>query len=456
MKQDGKPKVVLVPFGYPDYPRELLERFTNESQQVIEKLNAEVETAPIVITSEDVESARRYIQESNSELIIALILSWMEAPNSLAVLGDYLHKPLLLWSHTKFRENGELLTLGPLAAAGVLRQTFEELGAKFSFVWGMPGEDQVKKHIERFISAAYAEHLLSHARIGLLGYASMGMYTGTFSHVNLRKKLGPEIDHLDQYVLIKKTEEISNKQVLSLVQKVKQEWELEPAVKDENIDTAMKMYTALRELVQQFKWDALTVKCQYELSKYYQNTPCVPLSMLASEIPCSCEGDILLVVTQLLLHYLSNDVVTYGDVHNIEKKSIVLGACGFAPFVMGEGKPKVSKHTALYDGLSNSTVYRKGPVTIARIGATREGGYKMHLETGFAHHTEPFREVGCTSYPSMEVDLDGDGIHFGQHLMSQHYAVVYGDIKDKLLEFCKLKEIQIVTSNRNLSSFATY
>jgi len=446
MKQEKKPKIVLVPFGYPDYPRQLLERFTNESQQLVEKVGATVETAPIVITLEDIESARRHIHESNPQVIIALILSWMEAPNFLAVLGDYLHRPLLLWSHTRFKENGELLTLGALDGAAVIRQTLEELGARFSFVWGMPEEDQVKQNMERFISAAYAEHLLSHARIGLLGYASMGMYTGTFSHVNLRKKLGPEIDHLDQYVLIKKAEEVSNEQVSSLVQKAKQEWDLEPGVKDENIQIAMKMYTALRELVQQFKWDALTVKCQYELSKYYKNTPCVPLSMLGSEMPCSCEGDILLVVTQLLLHYLSNDVVTYGDVHNIEKKSIVLGACGFAPFAMGEGRPKVSKHTALYDGLSNSTIYREGPVTIARIGATADGGYKMHIETGFAHHAEPFREVGCTAYPSMEVDLDGDGIHFGQHLMSQHYAILYGNIKDKVLEFCKLKDIQVVTS----------
>ena len=446
MKKENKPKIALVPFGYPDYPRELLERFTNESQQAIDTLDVRVETTPIVITSENIEPTRRYIHEFNPEVIVALILSWMEAPNFLAVLGDYLHRPLLLWSHTRFKENGEILTLGPLAGAGVIRQTLEELGARFSFIWGMPEEDEVKQHIERFISAAYAEHLLSHARIGLLGYASMGMYTGTFSHVNLRKKLGPEIDQLDQYVLIKKAEEISNERIAPLVQKVKQEWELESEVKDKNIQIAMKIYTALRELAQQFKWDALTVKCQYELSKYYKNTPCIPLSMLANEIPCSCEGDVLLVVTQLVLHYLSNDVVTYGDVHSIEKKSIVLGACGFAPFVMGDGKPRVSKHTALYDGLSNSTIYKEGQVTIARIGSTGDGGYKMHIETGFAHHAEPFREVGCTSYPSMEIDLDGDGIHFGQHLMSQHYAVVYGNIKDKLLEFCKLKEIQTVTS----------
>ncbi|MBA7666815.1 hypothetical protein ES703_74897 [subsurface metagenome] len=446
MKQENKPKVVLVPFGYPDYPRELLEKFTNESQQLIAQLGTRVETTPIVITLEDIEPVRRHLYEFNPEVIIALILSWMEAPNFMAVLGDYLHRPLLLWSHTRFRENEKLLTLGALDGAAPIRQTLEELRARFSFIWGMPDEDQVKKHIDRFTSAAYAEYLLSHARIGLLGYASMGMYTGTFSHVNLRKKLGPEIDHLDQYVLIKAAEEISDEQVLSLVQKVKQEWELEPTVRDETIQTAMKMYTALRQLANKFKWDALTVKCQYELSKYYKNTPCVPLSMLSGEMTCSCEGDILLLVTQLLLHYLSNDVVTYGDVHNIEKKSVVLGACGFAPFVMGEGKPEVSRHTALYDGLSNSTVYKEGPVTIARIGATAEGGYKMHIETGFARHPEPFREVGCTTYPSMEVDLDGDGIHFGQNLMSQHYAVVYGDVKDKVLEFCKLKGMPVVTS----------
>ena len=216
---------------------------------------------------------------------------------------------------------------------------------------------------------------------------------------------------------------------------------------DEDLKITMKMYLALKKIVEEFGWDAVTVKCQYELSRYYKVTPCVPLSMLADEIVCSCEGDVPLIITQLIMHYLTGKPVTYTDVHNIDldKKTLLLGACGFAPFKMALGKPKVDKHTALYIGLLNSTVYKTGRVTLARL-ASDKNGYKMHIATGEANVPEPFREVGCSPYPSMEVTIDGDPYHFGQHMMSQHYAVVYDNIKDELIEFCKLLDIRPVIS----------
>jgi L-fucose isomerase-like protein len=112
---------------------------------------------------------------------------------------------------------------------------------------------------------------------------------------------------------------------------------------------------------------------------------------------------------------------------------------------MAQGKPKVDKHTAIYMGLLNSTIYNTGKVTLARL-ASDKNGYKMHIAVGEAMVPEPFHEIGCSPYPSMTVKLDGDPYHFGQHLMSQHYAIVYGDIKKDLLELCNLLDIRPVLS----------
>jgi len=275
----------------------------------------------------------------------------------------------------------------------------------------------------------------------------MGMYTGTFDHVSIRTKIGPEVEHLDQYVIIKKMGEISDKEAEEFVGKVKSLWEISDKLTDEDLKSCMKMYLALKSIIREFNWDALTVKCQYELSRYFGFAPCVPLSMLGDEITCSCEGDLPLLITQLIMHYITGETVTYGDVHNIDvnKKEILLGACGFAPFKLALGKPRVDKHTALYQGLLNTTFYRRGKVTLARLASDREG-YKMHIATGEADLPEPFHEVGCPPYPSMKVKMDGSAYHFGQHLMSQHYAIVYGDIKKELIEMCNLMNIRVITS----------
>lgn len=53
-----------------------------------------------------------------------------------------------------FKEGGETLTLGPLPAAGVIRETLEQMG--FKFIWGMPSEREVETEIKAFARAAHA------------------------------------------------------------------------------------------------------------------------------------------------------------------------------------------------------------------------------------------------------------------------------------------------------------
>ena len=377
--------------------------------------------------------------------VIALLVSWVEAPNVVAVLRELGGKPLLLWSHTVFKDGEELLTLGALPGFGVVKESLTAMGMRASLLWGMPWEDKVREKISRFANAARARHMLSQSKIGLRGYASMGMYTGTIDHIALRSRIGPEIDHLDQYAIIRKIDEVDDRKVRELVENAKRRWELFGDVPDKLLETSMRMYLALKSIVDEHGWNALTVKCQYELSRMFGHAPCVPLSMLGDEMTVSCEGDLPLLVSQLMLHYLTGRPTTYGDIHLIAEDHILLGACGFAPFCMASDRPKVGRHTVLYEGLLNSTAYKPGRVTLSRLGY-RGGDFLMHIATGQARIPEAFREVGCPPYPSMRVDLDGNTKEFGINLLSQHYAVVYGDVEDDVLELCEIMEIKSIVT----------
>lgn len=72
----------------------------------------------------------------------------------------------------------------------------------------------------------------------------MGMYTGTFDHVAVRTKIGPEVEHLDQYVIVKKIEEVDDKEAEELANKVKSLWEISNKVTNEDLKNCMKMYLA--------------------------------------------------------------------------------------------------------------------------------------------------------------------------------------------------------------------
>ncbi len=442
-----KVKSILVPFGYPDYPQDVVERFISESEEMLKGLDIDLKTTRAVIRLEDVPSVVKEIRESEFDLIIALLVSWVEAPNVVATLRDFFTRPILLWSHTTYMEDGVRITLGPMPAAGVLRETFEEMGVNFKFVYGMPDSKGVREEISSYAKVARALRSLQRSRVGLFGYFSMGMYTGAFDHTKVRGTLGPEIVHLDQYLIVKRAESVKEGEVRELVERAKAEWELDDVVKEGDITLVMKLYLALKSLVDENKLDALTVKCQYELSREYGVAPCIPLSLLGDEMPCSCEGDIPLILSQLILHYLTGGGVTsYGDVHDIlDDNGIILAACGFAPLSLAQGRPKISRHTALYEGLLNMSPYREGEVTLARLASDKEG-YKMHIATGFASAPPPFHEIGCPPYAGMKVVLDGDAHDFIGNLFSQHYAVVYGDVRRELEELCDLLSIRKVIS----------
>ncbi len=365
-----KPRGMLVPFGYPDYPRELLERFLEDSKQVLLSSGLHLRSTPPVIVEEDVAQARRSLQESNYDFLVVLLLSWVEAPLLVATLEDRLSNcPIVLWSHTTFEGDGERLTLGALPAAGVIRQTLEEMGAHFKFLYGQPGSPEVFAKARAFALAARARQALRGAKIGLFGYVSMGMYTGTFDHTKLRREIGPEIVQLDQYTIVKKDEETPEEVVNDLVAKYKERWLLAEGVTDEAIAATMRQYAAIHELSATHGFEALTVKCQYELSRLFGLAPCVALSVLGDTLPVSCEGDVPLIVTQLMMYYLTGGGVTsYGDLHDVYPGDEVLfGACGFAPMSHAAGQPQIGKHTALYEGLLNTSPYKEGLVTLARL-----------------------------------------------------------------------------------------
>jgi L-fucose isomerase-like protein len=444
MKSLSPSRVVVVPFAYPDYPPEDIQRQIERSIGLLDSSGVHAILAPAVITSDNVSKAEAFLHSTDFDLLLALLVSWVEAPLFVATLRPFFSQPILLWSHTIYSEDGVGLTLGALPAAGVLRETLEEMDVRFWFIYGMPGDPGLVESVQSLARSAAAVRRLSTSRIGLLGYASMGMYTGTIDHTQLRRQLGPEIDHLDQYEIVTRFDNLPEDMPLASLPQT-DGWQLGENVAKGDLNKSFRMLEAIRGLCQERAWDAFTVKCQYELSRTFGLAPCLALSILGDEVVASCEGDVPLVVSQLLLHYLTGQPTSYGDLHNATSTHTLWGACGFAPLSYAYGKPLVNKHTALYEGLLNSSPYKTGLVTLARLGA-RKGHFKLHVASGAAELPPPFHEVGCPTYPFVNVAMDGDIAAFMQNISSQHYAIAYGNVLTELQQVGKLLDIEVIVT----------
>jgi L-fucose isomerase-like protein len=444
-----KPTVLLVPFGDRYYPPDVQQSLIDRCAQMLKALDVELRVAPTVKVIEDAPAAARFAEEACADLTVALIATWMEPPNFFAALDPVLHKPLLLWSLVMYpnpEDQREMLTLGGFVAAATLRETLEEMDIKHKFIWGMPEDPATRTTIASYARVALARRRLRQTRVGLFGYASLGIYTATFDAVSLRRKIGPEIFHLDQWLLIKRIEEVASEKAEAVADELTHEWKLGPNVTRAELVKAGRMAVALRELAAENRLDAINIKCHYELSEIYQFTACVPISILSRDIVCSCEGDMFATMSQLMLHYLTGNQTVYGDIHEVfPPDRLTIACCGFNPIGMCDPNCRViSRWASDFQGIMNSSPYQTDQrVTLARMAAKGED-YKLHLTTGKTVKTFNWHEINCPPPPATDVILDDDPTWFARNIASNHYAMVFGDVRQELTDLCDLLNVRVV------------
>jgi len=381
---------------------------------------------------------------------IVLIASWVESPNVMNIISaaQLDRMPLLLWSHDNVydAEANEYISFGSVAVAAVLRETFEEFGYCFKFIVGNDYDEVLTKEIINFDRAATCIKRLRSTRIGMLGYASMGMYTGLGDHIKIKKLLGTEVVQLDQYTLINKADAMDKGRIEGYKPVFKNDWNISEDVTEADVEKTIAFYLALKDIVKEHKLDGVTVKCQYELSIEYGFTPCVALSVLGEEMPVSCEGDVYMLLTQMIMNYISDETTTYGDVLAVQGDSIISAACGFAPrCFLNTERPCIKHHTALYNGLLVTTEMKGDMLaTIGRV-ANNNDGLKMHVLKGQTETLNNFHEIDCPQYPGARIHLlNKTGRDFANEIMSQHYVMVFNDYSDAVELFCELKGIKVI------------
>jgi len=128
-----------------------------------------------------------YVAELKRKGIDALILmptNWVEPPAMLRPLEEIKHLPLMLWG---FPETDEYLDkglfLGSSSAFAVIKSALEQMDVRHESIMGMPDDQQTQRGVEQFFTNVCAAIELAKSAIGLIGYASMGIYTATFDQL---------------------------------------------------------------------------------------------------------------------------------------------------------------------------------------------------------------------------------------------------------------------------------
>ncbi|MBT7123403.1 MAG: hypothetical protein HN948_10390, partial [Clostridia bacterium] len=340
-----------------------------------------------------------------------------------------------------FEMDGVLESTGSYVSFAMFKGVMDRVGYKYKAILGGCDDDATVDEVVSFAKAAVCESVMKRTRIGLVGYTSMSIYTGTFDHVLLRTRIGPEVVQMDSYTLINRAEAVSEADRDNTIDWLRARAKIADDVSDDFLNKAANLSFALKDICDKQGLAAMNVKCQYEFSKEYGMVACVPVSSLSDMgIVGSCEGDMMNTVSMMILHLLSGNVVTYGDAMNHEGNTLKLSSCGFLPFSMGDN-PQITNfmpHPG-FTGIQNSFVMRPERVTVMRM-VEDIGSYHIVYFTGQGQPTQ--KRQGYM--PALDVLLDGDVNDLVKNYAGQHFAIAYGDLSRQIEDYCLLKGIRAV------------
>jgi L-fucose isomerase-like protein len=445
-----KVRVGFVPFGFPSYPTEVMVARAHEAADAVRALGAQVVEADILTRVDDVQRGLSQLSGHEYDVIIACVIAWTETPVVIGVIRDYLHLPILLWSRGGFTEGSQLVSLGSAAGATACISALQHLEAKYTYVYDYPDAPMSMEKVRRFCQAAKTVNVLAHARMGMMGYADMGLYGLMFDGLDVRKRIGVEVESYDMLEIEQAIHRLVPQRVQSLVDEWGKSWRLEDPVSEATMKRVAGLTLALGDKIDERGYVAMSTKCVYGVIKYMGCTACLAQSMLGDKVHFVCENDTPGMITQTMMSLMSGQSTTFMELYEIFPDRILVGVCGFVPTsFIHDGKVTVREYGwgGLTSGMVNTSQMKTGRLTLARLSLRGER-YRMHILTGEGFKPRPWEESGwappAPRFPSLEVVLDGGVDDFARNALAQHYGMVYGDHREELVDLCQLLDIEVI------------
>lgn len=203
---------------------------------------------------------------------------------------------------------------------------------------------------------------------------------------------------------------------------------------DENVlEGAFYIYGALKRLVYKYKLDGLTVRC-FDLLTKYKNTSCLALALLNAEgIIATCEGDECAMVTMMIVRLLTSQSSFQVNPSRIDvsNKTGVFAHCS-VPFDM-IGEYKLDTHFESDLGVAIKGKLNLAPVTLLKVNSD--------ISDIFISEGEIIENLDDCHLCRTQIKVKfSDPI---ENLLTapygNHHILVYGHIKNKLLEWLKNK-----------------
>lgn len=389
-----------------------------------------------IITS--IEELVEFLQSLHEEQIDSIVYQSVTFADGEFVVKalEYVKAPFIVWSVREPSVGGRL-RLNSLTGGNSTSNVLTHHRHPFSFVLGNPSEQLLQDKLLQQFQVNRVINKLQELTIGVIGDHPPGFFFSEANEDELNRALGVSIHKLDLHKAFNECVEIDESRWIRAVERAERQV-VGLNRSDETVKKFAQFYTYVQDFITNHHIQAIAVRCWPEFFTELGAAACSTLSQFTEDgVMSSCESDIHGSISMFILYELSNGSAPYlGDlVHiNEERNSVVFWHCGAGAYSLAHSSTgaKAGLHPNRKLGFAMDFGLKPGGVTIFRVSYTPDG-YRLLIMKGNALDV-PQSFNGT----SVEVELSTNVTSTLNSLMQEgfepHYAVVYEDVVDALIE----------------------
>jgi L-fucose isomerase-like protein len=438
------------PMGVPFIDEAVVAR----SKESLRKRGLRLKEHPIVVASKP-EARAALADMKKDESVDCVVLfsgTWIWAAHLVAAIRDFAMsgKAVLIWTHPGsqgWRPVGGLVMHGALLEVGIAHR----------FVYGPADDPKEIERIASYCAAAHLKRVLNMATIGAFGGRGMGQTCGAADPSQWMRVFGVDIDSRDTSELIRRAQAVSPAAIAALEPRLAKLFGKAPEKSVVN-ERSIRLYLALKEIVEREKFDFYTIQSFPGLADDYSATCFAQSMMLEDGWGTSTLGDFNTALSVFLLAKLSRDPVYYGDLQHIDKKTKeikIIGDGAIPPSLAGKlGPAGFAEHGIPTEGeaggLSVKLVCKVGEGALARLGRVN-GEFRMTIapcsifEPPADTLAARLAECGIPFWPHGFVTVRGDMDALLENWTNEYACLGYGaELAPALADFCELTGITAI------------
>jgi L-fucose isomerase-like protein len=411
----------------------------------------------VVDSAGSLAEAVRAARSGDADLFVLVFQVWAEDFYLKPLVAAIGGRPLAVWCYLPWERPPRpapfvsvLRGSGPVGTFEGLG-TLRNLGVRFFFTQGAPGDPRVQSDLAAYARAAQVRRALQSARFGLLPGRNEQMQSTFVDEFRLLAEIGPLVFPLSVGDLQRKSQALPDGEVAAYLEHLRAAYPIRN-VSSETLALAARASLALARLAVDGSLDLLSLNdIAPELHEVIGLRPCLyPPILEEAGIPLGLEGDLGAATALFVLHRLAGPPLLFTEIWFWdEAENVVVGghAGPVDPRLARPGKAWIS-HDFEYaqsdrsDGAHFQLVARPGRVTLLQLRGT-PGGWQAILVGGEALDTEPWLE----GYPHAAVRLDFPVDTFVRRVANvgstQHWIMAYGDVSHEVLALCELLGVPV-------------